>query len=97
MNAIKDADLPDWYHQNKNPDRKTKKTTDDSVGSSIPQTSIKQFTLPSVTNHEKDQFQEHITMHLYATGTSFHCVEDVHLQEAIRFMRPDDNLLPTRR
>ncbi|KAH6569979.1 hypothetical protein BASA60_008002 [Batrachochytrium salamandrivorans] len=36
-------------------------------------------------------------MHYYATGTSFQRIEDLHLKNAIKLLRPNDNLLPNKR
>jgi hypothetical protein len=57
----------------------------------------KEFAIPVVNKQQKVQFQKHIAMHSYATGSSFQRVEDVHLIVAIKTLRPDDGLLPNRR
>jgi hypothetical protein len=58
---------------------------------------IKEFAIPVVSKEQKVQFQKHIAMHYYATGSSFQRVENVHLIAAIKTLRPDDGLLPNRR
>jgi hypothetical protein len=45
---------------------------------------------------EKKQFQIHMELHYYATGTSFCRIEDVRLASAIKILRPDD-VLPNRK
>jgi hypothetical protein len=61
------------------------------------QRSIKEFAIPIVSKQQKVQFQKHIVMHYYATGSSFQRVEDVHLIVATKTLRHDDGLLPNRR
>ncbi len=65
--------------------------------SSFCQRSIKEFAIPVVNKQQKVQFQKHIAMHYYATGSSFQRVEDIHLIITIKTLRPDDGLLPNRR
>jgi hypothetical protein len=65
--------------------------------SSSHQRSIKEFAIPVVSKQQKVQFQKHIAMHYYATGSSFQRVKDVHLIATIKTLRPDDGLLPNRR
>jgi hypothetical protein len=38
-----------------------------------------------------------MALHYFATSTSFQWIEDVHLKEAIKILRPDDGLLPNRK
>jgi hypothetical protein len=65
--------------------------------SSSRQRSIKKFAILVISKQQKVQFQKHIAMHYYATGSSFQQVKDVHLIAAIKTLRPDDGLLPNRR
>jgi hypothetical protein len=61
------------------------------------QRSIKEFAIPVVNKQQKVQFQKHIAMHYYTTGSSFQRVEDIHLIVTIKTLCPDDGLLPNRR
>jgi Protein of unknown function (DUF 659)/hAT family C-terminal dimerisation region len=83
MDGKENADRPDWY-DNKKPARQVKPPT--VFGN-----------LPPMSESEKESFQQKIALFFYATGTSFERVENVYLWEAIRMLRPDDNLLPNRR
>lgn len=58
---------------------------------------IKDFMLPRMTKDATIKFQENIAMHYYMTGTSFQRVEEKHLKAAIKVLRPDNNLLPSRK
>ena len=55
------------------------------------------FLIPKLSKSDKDRFQESFAMHYYATGTSFLRVEDCHLRTAIKILRPDDDVLPSRK
>jgi len=95
MNGMEEDKRPAWYTANKKP-RKPMSTSSVAPSSSR-QRSIKEFTIHVVNKQQKVQFQKHIAMHYYATGSSFQRVEDVHLIDAIKTLRPDDGLLPNRR
>jgi hypothetical protein len=104
MNSMEEDKRLTWYTANKKP-KKPKKPlstamsvlTSSVAPSSSHQCSIKEFTIPVVSKQQKVQFQKHIAMHYYATGSSFQRVEDVHLIAAIKTLCPDDGLLPNRR
>jgi Protein of unknown function (DUF 659) len=38
-----------------------------------------------------------MAMHYYATGNSFHCIDNFHLKNAIKLLWPDDSLLPNKK
>lgn len=57
---------------------------------------MKDFIVPPMTPHAKAQFHKTIAMHFYMTGNSFYRMEEVHLVEALRQLRPDVTL-PSRR
>jgi len=99
MNGMEEDSRPTWYMGNKKP--KIPLPSSSQVSSNSPsisrQCGIKEFTLPAVSKQQKLNFQKHMAMHYYSTGTSFHRIEDVHLKAAIKTLRPDDNLLPNRR
>ncbi|CAK9218302.1 unnamed protein product [Sphagnum troendelagicum] len=95
MNGMEEDKRPAWYTANKKP--KKPRSTSSVAPSSSRQRSIKEFTIPVVSKQQKVQFQKHIAMHYYATGSSFQRVEDVHLIDAIKTLRPDDGLLPNKR
>jgi hypothetical protein len=99
MNGQEDADRPDWYERNKKKGAVSKPASAALVKSvsSSRQSSIKSYSVPKLTAKEKHEFQKQIAMHYFATGTSFQRIEDVHLKEAIKMLRPDEGLLPNRR
>ncbi len=75
VNNIKEDKHPAWYTANKKP-RKPLSTavlvlTSLMAPSSSCQRSIKEFAIPVVSKQQKVQFQKHIAMHYYATGSSF--------------------------
>ncbi|KAH6576100.1 hypothetical protein BASA62_001646 [Batrachochytrium salamandrivorans] len=85
---------PDWYVRNK---KKCKTVSSSSnTPNSSHQASIKQYALSKLSVKQKQEFHKHMAMHYYATGTSFQRIEDLHLKNAIKSLRPDDNLLPNR-
>ena len=97
MNGLEDADRPDWFKRNKRPGATSgvggaKKRQASSSG----QSSIKSYALPKMSTSAKQAFQKQIALHYFATGTPFQRIGDVHLKEAIKMLRPDDGLLPTR-
>jgi hypothetical protein len=101
MNGMEEDKRPAWYTTNKKP-RKPLSTavlvlTSSMAPSSSHQRSIKEFAIPVVNKQQKVQFQKHIAMHYYTTGSSFQRVEDVHLIATIKTLRPNDGLLPNRR
>jgi hypothetical protein len=57
---------------------------------------IRAFTLPKIKNKEQEEFNQLIAMHYYMTGTSFKRIEEPHLIQALRKLRPDINI-PTRK
>ncbi|CAM6025916.1 unnamed protein product [Sphagnum balticum] len=101
MNGMEEDKCPAWYTANKKP-RKPLSTavsvlTSSVAPSSSRRRSIKEFAILVVSKQQKVQFQKHIAMHYYATGSSFQRVEDVHLIVTIKTLCPDDDLLPNRR
>jgi hypothetical protein len=101
MNGMEEDKSPAWYTANKKPRKPLSTVVSVSTSSVAPsssrQHSIKEFAIPVVSKQQKVQFQKHIAMHYYATGSSFQRVEDVHLIVAIKTLRPDNGLLPNRR
>ncbi|KAH8951921.1 hypothetical protein BDL97_09G056800 [Sphagnum fallax] len=101
MNGMEEDKRPTWYTANKKPRKPLSMAVSVLTSSMAPnsscQRSIKEFVVHVVSKQQKVQFQKHITMHYYATGSSFQRVEDVHLITAIKTLRPDDGLLPNRR
>jgi len=101
MNGMEEDKRPAWYTANKKPRKPLSTAVSVSTSSVAPssscQRSIKEFAIPVVSKQQKVQFQKHIAMHYYATGSSFQQVEDVHLITVIKTLRPDDGLLPNRR
>jgi hypothetical protein len=101
MNSMEEDKRPAKYMANKKPKKPLSTTMSVSTSSVAPsssrQHSIKEFAIPVVSKQQKAQFQKHIAMHYYATGSSFQRVEDVHLIVAIKTLRPDNGLLPNRR
>jgi hypothetical protein len=101
MNGMEEDKHLAWYTANKKP-RKPLSTAVSVLMSSVApsssrQCSIKEFAIPVVNKQQKVQFQKHIAMHYYATGSLFLRVEDVHLIAVIKTLRPDDGLLPNKR
>jgi len=101
MNGMEEDKCPTWYTANKKP-MKPLSTAVSSLTSSVApsssrQRSIKELAIPVVNKQQKVQFQKHIAMHYYTTGSSFQQVEDVHLIAAIKTLRLNDGLLPNRR
>ncbi|KAH9275445.1 hypothetical protein BASA83_002219 [Batrachochytrium salamandrivorans] len=94
MNEMENCNHPDWYVRNK---KKCKTVSSSSnTPNSSHQASIKQYALSKLSVKQKQEFHKHMAMHYYATGTSFQRIEDLHLKNAIKSLRPDDNLLPNR-
>jgi Protein of unknown function (DUF 659)/hAT family C-terminal dimerisation region len=100
MNGFDYTERPEWFSSKK------RATADpggcDMLATMCPpstsrQSSIWAYGLPKVAVKNKQQFQEHMAMHFYATGTSFQRIDDVHLKEAIKVLRPDDGMLPNRK
>ncbi|KAH9276817.1 hypothetical protein BASA83_000328 [Batrachochytrium salamandrivorans] len=92
---MEDYDRPDWYVRNK---KKCKTVSSSSnTPNSSHQTSIKQYALSKLSVKQKPEFHKHMAMHYYATGTSFQRIENLHLKNVIKSLRPDDNLLPNKR
>jgi hypothetical protein len=96
VNGMEEEMRPDWYNPNKKP-RKTHTAATSSDNCSSRQCSIKEFAIPALAKQQKAMFQKHIAMHYYATGSSFQRVEDTHLMSAIKILRPDQSLLPSRK
>ncbi|KAH9272026.1 hypothetical protein BASA83_005613 [Batrachochytrium salamandrivorans] len=95
INGMKNFNRPDWYVRNK---KKCKTVSSSSnTPSSSHQASIKQYALSKLSVKQKQKFHKHMAMHYYATGTSFQRIENLHLKNAIKSLRPDDNFLPNRR
>ncbi|KAJ1340196.1 hypothetical protein BSLG_005189 [Batrachochytrium salamandrivorans] len=95
INGMKDYDRPDWYVWNK---KKCKTVLSSSnTPNSSHQASIKQYALSKLSVKQKPEFHKHTAMHYYATGTSFQRIEDLHLKNAIKLLRPNDNLLPNKK
>jgi hypothetical protein len=98
MNGMEQDERPGWYAPNKKAGRLAPSAATSSKSLVVSrQGSMKEFSLPPVSIQEKYRFQQNMALHYYSTGTSFQCVADVHLKAAIRALRPDDNLLPSRR
>ncbi|KAJ1330272.1 hypothetical protein BSLG_009587 [Batrachochytrium salamandrivorans] len=94
INGMKNFNRPDWYVRNKK--NKTVSSSSNTPSSSH-QASIKQYALSKLSVKQKQKFHKHMAMHYYATGTSFQRIENLHLKNAIKSLRPDDNFLPNRR
>ena len=59
------------------------------------QTLIRAYILTSMSKNEKEQFQAQIAMQYFTMGTSFHQVEEMHLQAAIKLLHPNNNVMPS--
>ena len=59
------------------------------------QTLIRAYILTSMSKNEKEQFQAQTALHYYALGTSFHQIEEMHLQAAIKLLHPNNNVMPS--
>ena len=59
-------------------------------------TSMKDFVVPAMTAAAKAEFHKLLAMHFYMTGHSFYRMEEKHLIEALKQLRPDVTL-PSRR
>ena len=57
---------------------------------------MKDYIAPPMTPSAKTEFHKVIAMHFYMTGHSFYRMEEMHLMEALRQLRPDV-MLPSRR
>jgi hypothetical protein len=97
MNGMEEDKRLAWYTARKPLSTAVSVSTSSVAPSSSCQHSNKEFTIPVVSKQQKVQFQKHIAMHYYATGSLFQRVEDVHLIVAIKTLRPDDGLLPNKR
>ena len=91
MNGIDICDRPSWYTSNKRPAVRTQKVelveaATSSLALSKGQSSIKNHMLPAMTRKQREQFQYHMAMHYYTTGTSFQRIEDEHLAKAISIL-----------
>jgi hypothetical protein len=96
--GVEQNERPDWYNPNKKPQKLALSATTSSKSLVFSrQGSIKEFALPAVRKQEKNMFQQHMALHYYCTGTPLQRVGDVHLMAAIKALRPDDNLLPSRK
>jgi hypothetical protein len=95
MQKIGKGEWPEWY--------KEFMKTAPKVGTPAPsqvlskQTSITAITVPMLKPSQKNAFQLRYAMYVYATATSFNRVENKYLKEAIKMLRPGDNILPTRK
>ena len=83
---------PQWYQS-------SIKSSKVSVSSSIQtikpglvgQSTIKNVTrLPRLTKQEQANFDKLIAMHYFITGTSAYRIEEKHLLQALRLLRPDE-------
>ncbi len=112
MNGIEDAERPRWYERKKKSKTSTSETVSLSASTSksqsttsksaLPrvagrQSNMKEYTLPKMSPRAVQMFRENMAMHYYATGSAFQRIEDVHLKAAIKCLRPDQNLLPSRK
>ncbi|CAM6025351.1 unnamed protein product [Sphagnum balticum] len=75
MNGMEDGERPKWYRRNKKGDVRLVPVAKNAgsmfgVSSSL-QSSIKQYALLVVSKTQKAEFQKHMALHYYATGTSF--------------------------
>ena len=95
MYGMEDSNHPNWYIWNKKKGKTVISLS--NTPSSSHQISINQYTLPKLPIKQKQEFQKHMAMYYYATGTSFQCIEDIHLKNAIKSLWPDDSLLPNRK
>ncbi|KAH9275053.1 hypothetical protein BASA83_002767 [Batrachochytrium salamandrivorans] len=95
MNGMENCNRPDWYVRNKKK-CKTVLSSSNTPNSSY-QASIKQYALAKLSVKQKKEFHKHMAMHYYATGTSFQRIENLHLKNAIKLLRPNDNLLPNKK
>jgi Protein of unknown function (DUF 659)/hAT family C-terminal dimerisation region len=57
---------------------------------------MKDFIPPAMTVHAKAEFHKSLAMHFYMTGQSFYRMEEKHLIEALKQLRPDVTL-PSRK
>ncbi|KAI2503210.1 transposase [Fragilaria crotonensis] len=57
---------------------------------------MKDYVVPPMTPSAKNEFHKVIAMHFYMTGQSFYRMEEMHLIEALRQLRPDVTL-PSRK
>ena len=95
MNGMEDCNRPDWFIRNKKKGKTVASLS--NTPSFSHQTLINQYALPKLSIKQKQEFQKNMAMHYYATGISFQCIEDFHLKNAIKLLRPDDSLLPNRK
>jgi Protein of unknown function (DUF 659)/hAT family C-terminal dimerisation region len=65
------------------------------IGSTKTKT-MKDFIPPAMTAHAKAEFHKSLAMHFYMTGHSFYRMEEMHLIQALKQLRPDVTL-PSRR
>jgi hypothetical protein len=89
MMSMDANERPDWFT--------TKRSRSAVSQSATSQRSICDYAVPSIDRKTKAKFQELIALHYYLTGTSFQRIEDPNLAKAIQLLRPDADLLPTRR
>jgi hypothetical protein len=98
MHGMEQNERPDWYTPNKKAHKLALSATTSSKSLVFSRKcSIKEFALPAVSKQEKNRFQQHMALHYYSTGTPFQRVEDVHLMAAIKALRPEDHLPPSRK
>jgi hypothetical protein len=55
------------------------------------------FMQPKLTSSAKGNFQRHLALYFFVTGSAFQRVEDDNLKAAIKVLRLDDVLLPDRK
>ena len=58
---------------------------------------MKEHVCPKMTKADKDRFQTEMALYFYSSATAFQRVENLHLTAAIRILRIDSGLLPTRK
>jgi Protein of unknown function (DUF 659) len=60
-------------------------------------TLIRAYVLTNMYKNEKEQFQAQIAIQYFTMGTSFHQVQGMHLETAIKLLYPNDNVLPSQK
>jgi hypothetical protein len=102
MRGINSADRPVWFlSQGRSiaSAKKGKKDTTQASGASNTsqlQRSMRSFVLPKINKRDKEAVHELLAMHYYMTGTPFVRIEEQHLSEALRKLRPGATL-PSRK
>jgi hypothetical protein len=91
VRSIDPSKRPEWF---------TSKKANNAMSSSIcssNQKKITSYAIPPVSQKDKTKFQQLMALHYYLTGTSFARIEESSLAKAIEVLRPDQNLLPSRK